>query len=166
MGDRSRRYYVIPADERDIVSVDKPELAARFAVELGDGAHIVDTEAAAYFPMVQRIEDGEAVYLEYGGWDTSIGLDANLIQAAKKGYAPLVRAFLAKGAAAGAADGDGGTALIWAVAGGDGDCVALLIAAGADIDASDADGTTALALAQRKGRTAIAELLTRAGAVV
>lgn len=159
MDNPETRYYVLPSDDDNITCVGKPELAVRFAAGFGEGTHIVDTLASPYYPMVQRIEDGEPVYLEYGGWDTRSHPEANLIEAVKKGYAPIVRAFLAKGADVNGADGNGGTALIWAVAGGNGDIVALLIAAGADLDAADSGGVTAIKLAEERGRDEIAEIL-------
>jgi hypothetical protein len=114
--------------------------------------------------MVERIEDGEPVYLEYGAWDTRVDHDRNLIEAVKKGHAPIVQAFLAKGADAKAADDTGGTALIWAVARGRAETVRLLLDGGAEVNARDADGTTALTLARRKNAQEIAEILLAAGA--
>ena len=117
-----------------------------------------------YHPMAERIEGGEPVYLEYGAWDTRVGRDRNLIEAVKKGYPPIVQAFLAKGADPSAADETGGTALIWAVARRRSESVRLLLAHGADVSASDADGMTALGLAKRKNLGEIAALLEAAGA--
>jgi hypothetical protein len=160
MGDKDRRFYIIPPDdERDIICVGMPDLAERFAVEFGEGAHIVDTLAAPYYPMVKRIETGAPVYLEFGGWDMVADPAGNLIEAVKKGCPPMLRAFLTKGCDPNAADRNGGTALIWAVAKGDADAVRLLIAAGAVIDAEDANGMTALKMAQNKGRDDLAALL-------
>ena len=159
-----RRYYVIPPSGGNIVSVDRPELATRFAVEFGNGTHIVDTMASPYYPMVQRVEDGAPVYLEHGSWETGGGPGRNLIEAAKTGYPPIVQAFLAKGADPNAAAADGGTALMWAVAGGSADVVRLLVEAGADPDAGDADGLTPAALATRRNRPDLVALLHAAGA--
>ncbi len=165
MAEPENRYYVLPADDENITCVGKPELAVRFAAEFGDGTHIVDTLGSPYYPMVQRIEDGEAVFLEYGGWDTRTDPGGNLIEAVRKGYAPIVRAFLAKGLDVNAADRNGGTALIWSVAGGNADIAAMLIAAGADPDAADQGGMTAIELAKKRDRAEIAELLRAAGAI-
>jgi hypothetical protein len=115
--------------------------------------------------MVHRVDDaGEPVYLEYGAWDTRVGVDRNLMEAVKKGYPPIVQAFLAKGANVNAADGDGGTPLIWAVARGQPETVRLLLESGADANAADAEGMTALKLAERKKLPEIAEILVAAGA--
>jgi ankyrin repeat protein len=163
MADRDRRFYIIPADSGtrapEIVCVGTIELAERFAVEFGDGAHIVDTLAAPYYPMVRRIEDGAPVYLEFGGWDMVAHPETNLIEAVKKACPPMVRAFLAKGCDPNATDRNGGTALIWAVARGDAEAVRLLIAAGASVATADANGMTALKLARDRGRDEITALL-------
>jgi len=143
-----------------------PSHAARaVACDYGPGAHIVDTGAMPYYPMVHRVDEaGEPVYLEYGAWDTRVDRDRNLIEAVKKGYAPIVQAFLAKGAEVNAADDTGGTALIWAVARGRVETVRLLLDSGAAVNARDADGMTALALARRKNAQEIADILLAAGA--
>lgn len=160
MENSDRRFYIIPPDEaREIICVGRIELAERFAVEFGEGSHIVDTLAAPYYPMVKRIEDGAPVYLEYGGWDMVADPGANLIEAVKKGCPAIVQAFLAKGCDPNATDRNGGTALIWATARGDIDAVRLLMEAGAAINAEDAKGMTALRMAQSKGHDHIAALL-------
>ncbi len=160
MEDRDRRFYIIPPDnQREIICVGKIELAERFAVDFGEGTHIVDTLAAPYYPMVKRVEDGAPVYLEFGGWDMVADPERNLIEAVKKGCPPMVSAFLAKGCDPDAADRNGGTALIWAAAKGDIDAVRLLIEAGATIDAQDSNGMTALKMAQSKGRDDIVTML-------
>ena len=74
------------------------------------------------------------------------------------------RAFFAKAADIDAADKNGGTALIWAVAKGEPETLRLLIAAGADLDARDSKATSALALARRKNRADLVEILEAAGA--
>ena len=118
-----------------------------------------------YYPMVHRIDEaGEPVYLEYGAWDTRVGLDRTLVEAVKKGYPPIVQAFLAKGANVNAVDDDGGTPLIWAVARGQPEIVRLLLSRGADVLAADTGGMTALKLAERKKLPEIAEILRAAGA--
>jgi ankyrin repeat protein len=114
--------------------------------------------------MVQRIEKGEPIYLEYGAWQTRTSLEQNLIEAAKKGYPPILRAFLAKGAEVDGRDSRGSTALIWAVARRVPESVRILIAAGSELDARDRAGMSALKLARAKKLTEIAELLERAGA--
>ena len=164
MATEDHRYYVIPPAGEAAFGYDSAEAARAVAQEYGEGAHVVDTAAMPYYPMVERIEKGEPVYLEYGAWDTRVDRDRNLIEAVKKGYAPIVQAFLAKGADAGAADKTGGTALIWAVARGRPETVRLLLDKGADVNARDADGMTALALARRRNAEEIAEILLAAGA--
>ncbi|NQU71368.1 MAG: ankyrin repeat domain-containing protein [Rhodospirillales bacterium] len=160
MPDGDRRFYIIPPEAgREIICVGKIDLAERFAIEFGEGTHIVDTLAAPYFPMVKKIENGEPVYLEFGGWDMVAHPELNLIEAVKKACPPMARAFLAKGCDPNATDPNGGTALIWAVARGDIDAVRLLIEAGASIDAADLNGMTALKMAQGKHRDDIAALL-------
>jgi hypothetical protein len=105
------RYYVVSPGGEGAFGYDSAEAARAVACDYGPGAHIVDTAAMPYHPMVHRVDDGgEPVYLEYGAWDTRVGADRNLIEAIKKGYAPIVQAFLAKGANVNATDGDGGTA--------------------------------------------------------
>jgi hypothetical protein len=159
------RYYVVSPGGEGAFGYDSAEAARAVACDYGPGAHIVDTAAMPYHPMVHRVDDGgEPVYLEYGAWDTRVGADRNLIEAIKKGYAPIVQAFLAKGANVNATDGDGGTPLIWAVARGRPETVRLLLESGADVGARDADGMTALVLARRRNAQELAEILLAAGA--
>ena len=159
------RYYVVSPGGEGVFGYDSAEAARAVACDYGPGAHIVDTGAMSYYPMVHRVDEtGEPVYLEYGAWDTRVGVDRNLIEAVKKGYPPIVQAFLAKGANVNAADGDGGTSLIWAVARGQPETVRLLLESGADANAADGEGMTALRLAERKKLPEIAEILVAAGA--
>jgi TonB family protein len=84
---------------------------------------------------------------------------------AKAGEAQLVRDLIGEAAPdLDAADGTGGTALMYAVAGGHDEIVAMLRAAGASVDRQNQSGETALHLAARHGRTAAARLLLEAGA--
>ena len=158
-----RRYYVVPPTG-PAVGFDREEAAVAAAKAYGEGAYVVDTLATPYHPMASRIERGEPVYLPVGAWDTRCSLDASLIEAVKKGAAPIVLAFLAKGASVAARDAKGGTALHWAVARGVPDCLRALLAAGADAAASDAQGTTPLALARRKAKPDMIAILEAAGA--
>lgn len=160
----ARRFYVVSPNAPP-VGYDRLEVALAVARQYGDGADIVDTHATPYHPMVQRIEGGEPVFLHYGAWDTKGSLGQNLVEAVKKGYAPIVRAFLAKGADANARDGGGGSALMWAVARRSPEIVALLLEAGADVNARDRNGKSALVLARSKGLGEITDTLVRAGAV-
>ncbi|MGQ0662729.1 MAG: ankyrin repeat domain-containing protein [Pseudomonadota bacterium] len=158
-----RRFYVI-APGGQPVGYDTLAAAAMVARQYGEGTHIVDTMATPYHPMAQRIEGGEPTFLEYGAWETRLGTDRNLIEAVKKGYAPIVHAFLAKGANINATDEHGGTALIWAVARRSPEIVRLLLQAGADLEARDSGGTSALQLAKQRNLSEIAAILIGAGA--
>jgi hypothetical protein len=158
------RYYVVSPSGAAVVGFDRAEVAARVAVEYGEGAHIVDTRATPYHPMAEIVRDGAPVYLEHGAWDTRTNPDLNLIEAVKKGCPAITRAFFAKAADIDAADKNGGTALIWAVAKGEPETLRLLIAAGADLDARDSKATSALVLARRKNRADLVEILEAAGA--
>lgn len=157
---RAYRYYVRSPDERAIYGFDEYEGARTAAIAYGEGAHLVDTLAQAYVPMLHEVVGGDIVYAGYGGWDTGrFGLDRDLIEAVKKGHVALVHAFIAKGANAGARDKNGGPALHWAVGGGKPEIVAMLLAHGADPAAHDHNGLDALEVAERRGRTAIADML-------
>jgi hypothetical protein len=158
------RYYVISPSGAAVVGYDNSEVAARVAVEYGEGAHIVDTQATPYHPMAEIVRDGAPVFLEHGAWDTRADPALNLIEAVKKGCPAITRAFLAKTTDIDAADKNGGTALIWAVAKGESESLRLLIAAGADTAARDAKATSALGLARRKNRADLTEILEAAGA--
>jgi hypothetical protein len=158
-----QRYYVVAADVAP-AGCATLEAAVKRARQYGEGTCIVDTLATPYFPMVQQIENGEPIYLEYGAWPAPASPDQDLIEAAKKGCPAVVAAFLAKGAELNARDERGRTALHWAVARRVPECVKQLIAAGADLDAADRDGKTALQLAQAKNLPEIVDLLLQAGA--
>jgi hypothetical protein len=157
------RYYAVTR-EGAVSGYEVLEAAIAAARTLGEGTDIVDTLATPYFPMVQRIEKGEPIYVEYGAWPTRTSPEQNLIEAAKKGYPPILRAFLARGPDINGRDTRGSTALMWAVASRVPENVRILIEAGSALDARDRDGVTALKLARAKGLTEIAELLLRAGA--
>ena len=157
------RYYVRSPDGRAIYGFDDLDGARTAALAYGEGAHIIDTLAQAYVPMLHEVMGGEIVYAGYGGWDTGrFGVDRDLIEAIKKGHVALVHAFLAKGADANARDRNGGPALHWAVGGGKPDIVALLLAHGADVGARDHNGLLAREIAKRRGRDEIVALLENA----
>jgi len=155
----TRRFFVLSPDANRSDSFDSRGGAEAAALAWGEGAHIVDTVAQVYHPIAQRIENGATLYLEYGAWNTAVSADQNVIEAVKKGYAPIVRAFLNAGGSVNARDANGGSALHWAVARGDRATVELLLAAGADAKAVDAKGQTPLDVATRKNRDEIAGLL-------
>ena len=159
------RYFVRAPDGRAIFGFETAEAAATAAREYGDGAHVIDTLAQAYLPMLQELRGGELVISGFGGWDTGrFGLDRDLIEAIKKGHVAIVHAFLAKGADPNARDKHGGPALHWAVGGGKAEIVRLLLDEGADATARDGAGQSALDLAEARGKGEIAALLRRAGA--
>ncbi len=163
------RYYIRSPDGRAIFGVDILEAAQTVALEYGKGAHLVDTLAQAYHPMLQEVVDGKdgkmLVYAPIGGWDTGrFTPERDLIEAIKKGSAAIAHAFIAKGASPNATDAKGGSALHWAVGRGNLDVVTLLIAQGADVNVRDAKAQTPLDVAVAKGRLAIADQLRQAGA--
>jgi hypothetical protein len=164
MAAKPRRYYVVSPDNRFATGYDRPEAAETAALGFGEGAHVVDTVGTPYKPAVMMVEGGELAYVGYGSFDSRLGLDANLIEAVKKGYPPAVKAFLARGADPDATDRNGGTALIWAVARGKAEVVRQLIEAGAEVSRADPDGTTPLGLATRKNKPTLIEILRDAGA--
>ncbi len=160
------RYYVRSPDGRAMFGFESPGAAETAARAYGEGAHVVDTLAQAYKPMLQEWRGDELVIAGFGGWDTGrFGLDRDLIEGIKKGHVAIAHAFLAKGADANARDSHGGPALHWAVAGGRAETVKLLLDHGADPQARDAEGQTALDLAQKRGRDEIADLLRQVGAI-
>jgi len=92
-------------------------------------------------------------------------VDQGLRDGALAGQVEAVRSLLAEGAPdLDAADGTGGTALMYAVEGGHDEIVEMLLEAGASLDLRNQSQETALHLAARHGRTASAGLLLRAGA--
>lgn len=159
-----RRHYVMSPDLETAAGFDTAEAAAAAALAMGEGAHVIDTQGEPYQPSVSMVEAARLVLVGHGSIDARLGLGACLIEAARRGYAPMAKAFLAKGADPVAVDAQGAPALLWAVAAGGADVVRLLIETGADVGAADAEGTTALALAEAKGRSAIADMLRAAGA--
>ena len=92
-------------------------------------------------------------------------VEQSLRDGALVGQAEAVRNLLAEATTdLDAADGTGGTALMYAVKGGHDEIVRMLLEAGASVDPRNQAGETALHLAARYGRTASADLLLRAGA--
>ncbi len=51
-----------------IVGYDDLNAARAVALDYGEGAHLIDTNAQAYHPIAQEVSDGELVYVEIGGW--------------------------------------------------------------------------------------------------
>ncbi len=157
-----RRFFTVSPDMEIAAGYENRAGAEAAALAFGDGAHVIDTLSQPYQPAVCEVADGELVYLGYGSFDRRDGLDANIIEAAKKGYAPIVRAFLEKGADVNAAADNGATALHWAAAKGNMEIVRVLLRAGADAARTDGHRLTALMLAEKKGHGEAAELIGKA----
>jgi hypothetical protein len=156
------RYYVRSPDGRAIYGFDRLDAAETAAKAYGDGAHLVDTKALTYEPMVQVVKDGDIVYFGISGWDTN-RLDAsqNMVEGIRNGHVAIVHAFIAKGADVNRADKNGGTPLHWAAARGLADIVRLLLDKGADATAVDADGDTPLDVARGRNKLEVAEILAK-----
>ncbi|TCS60306.1 ankyrin repeat domain-containing protein [Varunaivibrio sulfuroxidans] len=155
----TRRYVVVSPDMQTVGDYANMEGAEAAAVAFGENAHVVDMMGQTYMPAVQRVEDGALVYVGYGSFNRKRGLEANLIEAAKKGQAYAVRAYLACGANPNAADREGSTPLLFAIAADCEACVRVLLQAGAEAACADDDGVTPRELARIKKRHAIAALL-------
>jgi ankyrin repeat protein len=89
---------------------------------------------------------------------------SELVEAIKAGDRAAVAALLKKGADVNAAEGDGATALHWAVQLEDLESAAALIAAGAKLDAANDLGATPLIVASTNGSASAVTLLLKAGA--
>ena len=150
------RYFVRSPDGESIASYDRPEAAELAAKSLGENAHVVDTLAPVYVPMIQRVVDGELQILGVGGWGADrLSLEQNLLQAIKRKQVAIVHAFVAKGADPGTRDKRGRPAMIWAVASGRPEIVQFLLEQGADPAVTDPEGVTALGLATKRRETEI-----------
>ncbi len=163
MGNPSR-YYVRSSDGRGIAGYDSRETAEYVALEYGAGAHLVDTLAPVYHPMIQEVEivggRNELTYLPIGSWGTGrFTPERDLIESIKKGHIAVVHSFLAKGADCNGRDNHGGPALCWAAAGGNVEIVSLLVDHGADPNVRDGNGATPLDVAEKKGRGDVEKLL-------
>ncbi|MDH5747921.1 MAG: ankyrin repeat domain-containing protein [Rhodospirillales bacterium] len=164
MTGKPRRFYVVTPDNSAAAGFENTEGAEAAAVAYGDGAHVVDTEAMPYQPSVRVVEGGEIAYVGFGMFDSRKGAGGGLIEAAKKGFPPLVRAYLAKGADPNSTDPHGGTALHWAVAAGNEEAVRMILAEGADPNLPDGKGAPPLKLAEERNKPKIIKLLKDAGA--
>jgi ankyrin repeat protein len=91
-------------------------------------------------------------------------IDAQLIEAAKRGQPATVRSLLGQHGNANAREVDGTTALHWAVRADDPATVLALVKGGADVSATNRYGVTPLALAAVNGNETIIEALLKAGA--
>ena len=101
--------------------------------------------------------------LEAAAGAAGAGQEAVLADAAQRGDQAAVRSLLAQQADVNAAQGDGATALHWAVYVNDAETTASLIRAGANVHAPNHYGVTPLALASRNGNAAIIAGLLAAG---
>ena len=90
--------------------------------------------------------------------------DQRLVEAAKQGNQALVRSLLQQHVDVNAPQGDGATALFWAVHRGDVAITDLLLRAGANVNAANAYGVTPLNLACSNGDPALLEKLLAAKA--
>lgn len=94
----------------------------------------------------------------------AVGSESPLADAVKTKEQAAARALLKQGADVNASQGDGMTALHWAVYHDDLEIAKLIIAAGADVDTENRYGVPPLSLACNNGNTAIVELLLASGA--
>ncbi len=92
------------------------------------------------------------------------GADVPLVDAVRRGDTAAVRSLLAARVDVNAVQGDGATALHWAVYVNDADTTALLIGAGAHVNRPNNYGVTPLGLASQNGSAAIIQQLVSAGA--
>jgi len=154
------RYFVRSADGGSVASYGDHPSAERAALALGEGSHVVDTQAPVYVPMIQQVVDGELRILGVGGWGADrLSPTQNLLQAIKRKQLAIVHAFLAAGASPDTRDDQGRPAIIWAVASGRPEIVEFLLGQGADASAMDPHGTTALRLATERGVQEIVAVL-------
>jgi hypothetical protein len=159
----ARRYFVRSPDGESITGFDRPEAAELAARNLGENAHVVDTLAPVYVPMIQQVVGGEVQILGVGGWGADrLSLEQNLLQAIKRKQVAIVHAFCAKGADPDTRDEAGKPAINWAVASGRPEIVQFLLDQGADPGAVDPEGMTALGLAAERGQKEITGVLERA----
>ena len=92
------------------------------------------------------------------------GKAAPLADAVQRGDKATMLSLLKKQVDVNAAQGDGATALHWAVYLNDAETTALVIRAGANVNAPNNYGVTPLGLASKNGNAAIIEQLVKAGA--
>jgi hypothetical protein len=157
------RYFVRSPDGESITGYDRLEDVELAAKSLGENAHLVDTLAPVYVPMIQRVVDGELQILGVGGWGADrLSLEQNLLQAIKRKQVAIVHAFVAKGADPDTRDERSRPAIIWAVASGRPEIVRFLLERGADPAATDPQGVTALGLATERRETEIIAVLEQA----
>lgn len=133
------------------VTIRSKGLQARRSVSAPDGACYRRIVAATVLAVGLTVSPGWAA-------------DAPLVDAAAGGDHDRVRALLAEGADVNERQGDGATALHWAVHHGDATLVSTLLAAGATVDASNDLGVAPLLMAASTGDVEIVRRLLDAGA--
>ena len=111
-----------------------------------------------------RLTSAAAVVLLLSAVASAAPPDVRVADAARSQDAGAVRALLAEGAAVGAAQADGFTALHWAAQWDHAELADLLIGAGADVDAADRYGVTPLVLACTNASPGMVTRLLEAGA--
>ena len=154
------RYLVRSPDGETIEGYDRFEAAETAAIRLGEYAHVVDTLAPVYVPMIQQVVEGELQILGVGGWGADrLSLEQNFLQAIKRKQVAIVHAFFARGADPDTRDEAGKPAITWAVASGRSEIVQFLLEKGADATAIDPEGITALGLAKERQATEIIGIL-------
>ena len=159
----SSRYYVRSPQGETITGYGSSGSAEKAALELGEGAHLVDVQAPAYTPMIQQVIDGALQIMGVGGWGANrLGLEQNFLQAIKRKHLAIVHAFFACGANPGACDEEGRPAIIWAVASGRLEIVKFLLEKGADPSVADPEGETALSLATQRQQLEMISVLKQA----
>ena len=120
------RYFVRSPDGESIAGYDRHEAAEQAAIKLGEHAHVVDTLAPVYVPMIQQVFGGELQILGVGGWGADrLSLEQNFLQAIKRKQLAIVHAFVARGANPDTRDEAGRPAIIWAVASSSNDSCAI-----------------------------------------
>lgn len=136
-------------------------LAALLAMGLVLVPLVAPAQVGGSAPAARSAAVGEAV--APAGTEAAVD-PAALVRAAKAGDAAAVRALLAAGASADAAELDGSSALLWASHHDDLDSVRRLIDADADVNAANDLGATPLWAASENRSAAIVGMLLRAGA--
>ena len=92
----AQRFDIRSPAGRMIVGFDDLNAAGAVALDYGEGAHLVDTNAQAYHPIAQEASDGELVYVQICGRGAGkFSVERNLNESIKKGHAAIVHAFLA-----------------------------------------------------------------------
>ena len=157
------RYFTRSPDGCAMYGFGTMQGAETAALEYGNGAFVVDSQALTYEPMVQLVKGSELVYFGVSGWNTNkLNESDNMIEGIRNGHVAIVHAFLERGADVNYIDKHGGTPLHWAAARGLAEIVELLLSRGADPEVKDADGEMPCDVAKIKKRDDIFQLLEKA----